>query len=107
MSFSSRAIHLVSVNTHEVEGRYEIVHAGNSTTIDGVAPLLLATKPTPKVLVEQHDEIGKIGRQTIPGIQHVAIPTGLHLTEGPDGIMKFLHAKVETLGLPRSDTATK
>lgn len=35
----------------EVEDRYNIVHAGNSDTIDGVEALLLATKPTPQLLV--------------------------------------------------------
>lgn len=34
-----------------VSADYNLVHAGNTETIEGVAPLLLATKPTPQLLV--------------------------------------------------------
>lgn len=60
----TQPINLVSVNTaperaakvigkviENVKDRYTIVHAGNSTTIEGVAPLLKSVQPPPGILV--------------------------------------------------------
>lgn len=66
--FSSRVmsapVNLVSVNTapdraklvigtviENVKDKYTIVHAGNSTTIEGVKDLLLSVQPPPGILV--------------------------------------------------------
>lgn len=58
------AVNLVSVNTaperaakvigaviENVKDKYTIVHAGNSTTIEGVKPLLESVHPAPGILV--------------------------------------------------------
>lgn len=64
---SSKVVNLVSVNTapdraakvigtviENVKDRYTIVHAGNSTTIEGVKPLLESVQPPPGILVSSH-----------------------------------------------------
>lgn len=56
-------VNLVSVNTaperakvvigtviENVKDKYDIVHAGNSTTIEGVKPLLESVQPPPGIL---------------------------------------------------------
>ena len=63
MSPSAEPVNLVSVNTaperakrligiliKDVADRYNIVHAGNSETIEGVKPLLLSIQPPPGIL---------------------------------------------------------
>ncbi|KAK1926889.1 hypothetical protein DB88DRAFT_475937 [Papiliotrema laurentii] len=114
----SRAIvNLVSVNTvperaklvigkviDGVKGRYTIVHAGNSETIEGVRPLLLSVQPPPGILFcasmwtpEQQEEIQRIARDTIPGIKTHGIPTGLQAQAGPDGVVKYLMERIDRI----------
>jgi hypothetical protein len=63
MSPSTEPVNLVSVNTaperakrligiliKDVADKYNIVHAGNSDTIEGVKPLLLSIQPAPGIL---------------------------------------------------------
>jgi hypothetical protein len=63
MSPSAEPVNLVSVNTaperakrligiliKDVADKYNIVHAGNSETIEGVKPLLLSIQPPPGIL---------------------------------------------------------
>ncbi|BEI84947.1 hypothetical protein CcaverHIS002_0503480 [Cutaneotrichosporon cavernicola] len=114
---SSQPVNLVSVNTaperaqkvigaviDNVKDKYTIVHAGNSTTIEGVKPLLLSVQPPPGILfcasmwtpVEQ-EEIQRIARETIPGIKTHAIPTGLQVQVGPDGVVKYLMERIDDI----------
>jgi hypothetical protein len=66
MTPSPTPINLVSVNTaperaakvigaviNNVKDKYNIVHAGNTTTIEGVKPLLESIKPAPGILVSR------------------------------------------------------
>ncbi|OCF41070.1 hypothetical protein I317_05081 [Kwoniella heveanensis CBS 569] len=114
-SVKKGTITLVSVNTapdrakkviggviERVKDKYDIVHAGNSTTIEGVRPLLLSTKPTPDVLFcasmwtpDEQDEVQRIAKETIPGIRTYGIPTGLHTKAGPEGIIQHLSERID------------
>ncbi|ODN74224.1 hypothetical protein L202_07669 [Cryptococcus amylolentus CBS 6039] len=113
----SSPINLVSVNTHpdraqrvigsviqSVKDKYTIVHAGNSTTIEGVKPLLESTQPRPDILFcasmwtpEEQTEIQQIAKNTIPGIKTYAIPTGMHVKAGPEGITKYLTERIDSI----------
>ncbi|TYJ51355.1 hypothetical protein B9479_008081 [Cryptococcus floricola] len=129
----SSPINLVSVNTHpdraqrvigsviqSVKDKYTIVHAGNSTTIEGVKPLLESTQPRPDILFcasmvsslvktfsrlkppfqwtsEEQTEIQQIAKNTIPGIKTYAIPTGMHVKAGPEGIIKYLTERIDSI----------
>ncbi|BGP59176.1 hypothetical protein NBRC10512_004969 [Rhodotorula toruloides] len=117
MPASSQPVNLVSVNTaperakkvigaviEGVKDRYSIVHAGNSETIEGVKPLLEFVQPPPGILFcasmwtpEQQEEIQRIARETIPGIKTHAIPTGLQVQVGPDGIVKYLMERIDEI----------
>ncbi|BGO99343.1 hypothetical protein NBRC10513v2_000448 [Rhodotorula toruloides] len=117
MPSSSQPVNLVSVNTaperakkvigaviEGVKDRYSIVHAGNSETIEGVKPLLESVQPPPGILFcasmwtpEQQEEIQRIARETIPGIKTHAIPTGLQVQVGPDGIVKYLMERIDDI----------
>nr|XP_018264239.1 uncharacterized protein I303_04121 [Kwoniella dejecticola CBS 10117]OBR86397.1 hypothetical protein I303_04121 [Kwoniella dejecticola CBS 10117] len=129
MSSSSKSlINLVSVNTapdrakkvigaviENVKDRYNIVHAGNTTTIEGVKPLLKSIQPAPGILFcasmayefvlcsssqwtpEQQQEIQKIARDTIPGIKTHGIPTGLQVQVGPEGIVQYLMERIDEI----------
>ncbi|TXT07432.1 hypothetical protein VHUM_03152 [Vanrija humicola] len=117
MSTPSAPINLVSVNTvperakkvlgrviDTVKDKYTIVHAGNSETIEGVKPLLLSIQPPPGILVcpsqwtpEQQEEIQKIARDTIPGIKTHAVPTGLQVKIGPDGIYEYIIERIDSI----------
>ncbi|WVQ73555.1 hypothetical protein IAR50_003133 [Cryptococcus sp. DSM 104548] len=110
-------ISLVSVNTHpdraqrvigsviqKVKDRYTIVHAGNITTIEGVKPLLESTQPRPDILFcasmwtpEEQTHIQQIAKETIPGIKTYAIPTGMHVKTGPEGIIKYLTERIDVI----------
>ncbi|BEJ15684.1 hypothetical protein CspHIS471_0502890 [Cutaneotrichosporon sp. HIS471] len=114
---SSQTVNLVSVNTaperaqkvigtviDNVKDKYTIVHAGNSTTIEGVKPLLLSVQPPPGILFcasmwtpDEQEEIQRIARETIPGIKTHAIPTGLQVQVGPDGIVKYLMERIDDI----------
>ncbi|CAO1624512.1 unnamed protein product [Jaminaea pallidilutea] len=114
---SRAAINLVSVNTAPdrakkvigqvielVKDRYSIVHAGNSETIEGVAPLLRSIQPPPGILFcasmwtpEQQEQIQQIARDTVPGIKTHAIPTGLQVQVGPQGIVDYLVERVPAI----------
>ncbi|AAW41377.1 hypothetical protein CNA08170 [Cryptococcus deneoformans JEC21] len=114
---SSTPVNLISVNTapdrankvigtviENVKDKYSIVHAGNSTTIEGVKPLLESTQPPPGILFcasmwtpEQQEEIQRIARETIPGIKTHAIPTGLQVQVGPEGIVKYLMERIDEI----------
>ncbi|UZJ55560.1 hypothetical protein CBS101457_004880 [Exobasidium rhododendri] len=111
------AVNLVSVNTapdrakkvigaviEQVKDRYHLVHAGNSETIEGVKPLLLSIQPPPGILFcasmwtpEQQEHIQKVAKETIPGIQTHAIPTGLQVKVGPEGIVKYLSERIDSI----------
>ncbi|GMK55688.1 hypothetical protein CspeluHIS016_0207440 [Cutaneotrichosporon spelunceum] len=114
---SDQPVNLVSVNTaperakkvigtviENVKDKYTIVHAGNSATIDGVKPLLLSIQPPPGILFcasmwtpEEQAEIQQIARETIPGIRTHAIPTGLQVQVGPDGVIKYLMERIDDI----------
>ncbi|KLT46543.1 hypothetical protein CC85DRAFT_253674 [Cutaneotrichosporon oleaginosum] len=114
---SGPPVNLVSVNTaperakkvigeviENVKHKYAIVHAGNSTTIEDVKPLLLSVQPPPEILFcasmwtpKEQEEIQRIARETIPGIKTHAIPTGLQVQVGPDGIVKYLMERIDDI----------
>ncbi|KAJ9104360.1 hypothetical protein QFC19_004002 [Naganishia cerealis] len=115
MSSISEPVNLVSVNTaperakrligiliNDVKDKYNIVHAGNSDTIEGVKPLLESIQPPPGILFcasmwtpEQQQQIQQIARETVPGIRTAAIPTGLQVERGPDAVVEFLKEKID------------
>ncbi|BGP21547.1 hypothetical protein Rt10032_c01g0252 [Rhodotorula toruloides] len=117
MSSFSKPVNLVSVNTaperakkvigaviEGVKDRYSIVHAGNSETIEGVKSLLESVQPPPGILFcasmwtpEQQEEIQRIARETIPGIKTHALPTGLQVQVGPDGVVKYLMERIDEI----------
>ncbi|WWC71204.1 uncharacterized protein I206_105157 [Kwoniella pini CBS 10737] len=117
MASRSSPINLVSVNTvperakkvigtviENVKDKYNIVHAGNSETIEGVKPLLESIQPPPSILFcasmwtpEQQEEIQKIARDTIPGIKTQATPTGLQAQGGPEGVVKYLMERIDDI----------
>ncbi|CAG9984169.1 unnamed protein product [Clonostachys byssicola] len=39
---------------------------------------------------EEHQQIHSLARAALPNIKLLAIPTGLHVDKGPDGIIEFL-----------------
>ncbi|PWN86830.1 hypothetical protein FA10DRAFT_304719 [Acaromyces ingoldii] len=110
-------VQLVSVNTapdrakkvigaviEQVKEKYAIEHAGNSETIEGVEPLLRSIQPPPGILFcasmwtpEQQEEIQSIARKAIPGIKTHAIPTGLQVKVGPEGIVKYLVERIDEI----------
>ncbi|WVR09294.1 hypothetical protein IAU60_006359 [Kwoniella sp. DSM 27419] len=97
-----RAGRVISAVIERVKDKYTIEHAGNTTTIDGVAPLLLSIKPAPGLLFcasmwtpEEQAEAQRIARETIPGIKTYGIPTGLHTTAGPDGVVQHLVERID------------
>ncbi|WWC90325.1 uncharacterized protein L201_005258 [Kwoniella dendrophila CBS 6074] len=116
-SSQNTPINLVSVNTvperakkvigtviENVKDKYNIVHAGNSITIEGVAPLLKSIQPPPGILFcasmwtpEQQEEIQKIAKETIPGIKTHAAPTGLQAQGGPEGVVKYLMGRIDEI----------
>jgi hypothetical protein len=49
----------------------------------------------PQWTPEQQEDIQKIAKDTIPGIQTHAIPTGLQVKVGPDGIVKYLSERID------------
>lgn len=44
---------------------------------------------------EQQEQIQKIAKETIPGIETHAIPTGLQVQVGPEGIVKYLAERID------------
>jgi hypothetical protein len=46
---------------------------------------------------EQQEQIQAIARDTIPGIKTHAIPTGLQVQVGPDGIVKYLMERIDDI----------
>ncbi|KAH8088612.1 hypothetical protein HD553DRAFT_348439 [Filobasidium floriforme] len=99
-----RAKRLIGILIEDVKNRYNIRHAGNSDTIEGVKPLLLSIQPPPGILFcasmwtpEQQAEIQQIARDTIPGIRTAAIPTGLQVDQGPEAVVTFLKGKIDEI----------
>ncbi|CAD6584382.1 MAG: hypothetical protein TREMPRED_003826 [Tremellales sp. Tagirdzhanova-0007] len=96
-TIQSKAVNLVSVNTapdrakkvigaviENVRDRYDIVHAGNSISKSSWTP-------------EQQEEIQQIARDTIPGIKIHAIPTGLQVQVGPEGVVKYIIERIDEI----------
>lgn len=44
---------------------------------------------------EQQQEIFRIARETVPGIKTHAIPTGLQVQVGPEGVVKYLMEQID------------
>ena len=53
----------------------------------------LTTQWTP----EEQAEIQKIAKETIPGIRTHAIPTGLQVEVGPDGVVDYLTERIDSI----------
>ncbi|ORY29566.1 hypothetical protein BCR39DRAFT_532157 [Naematelia encephala] len=116
-STMSQPVNLVTVNTaperarqvigkvvEAVKDKYTIVHAGNSSTIEGVAPLLKSIQPPPGILFcasmwtpEEQERIQRIARETIPGIKTHATPTGLQAKSGAEGVVEYLLERVDKI----------
>ncbi|BGP18775.1 hypothetical protein JCM10213_004266 [Rhodosporidiobolus nylandii] len=110
---SSSVLKLVSVNTaperakvvigkviEGVKDRYKIEDVANCERIEDVRPTVERFRPdilfcasmwTP----EQQEEIQKIAREVVPGIKTHAIPTGLQVKVGPDGIVSYLMERID------------
>lgn len=46
---------------------------------------------------EEQEEIQRIARETVPGIRTHAIPTGLQVKVGPDGVIKYLMERIDEI----------
>ena len=44
--------------------------------------------------IEQSDEIRAVARELVPGIKTTAIPEGLQVAKGPDGVFEWLMEEV-------------
>jgi hypothetical protein len=42
---------------------------------------------------EESDEIQRIAKELVPGIQTIAIPQGLQVEKGPDAVVEFIKEK--------------
>jgi hypothetical protein len=42
---------------------------------------------------EESDEIQRIAKEIVPGIQTIAIPQGLQVEKGPDAVVEFIKEK--------------
>lgn len=51
----------------------------------------------PQWTPEEQAEIQQIARDTIPGIKTHAIPTGLQVKVGPDGVVAYLMEQIDGL----------
>lgn len=51
--------------------------------------------------VEEQESIQKTAKETIEGIKTFAIPTGMQVAEGPEVVLKFLIASIDSFGIPR------
>lgn len=49
---------------------------------------------------EQQEEIQAIAHRTLPGIKTAALPPGLQVKIGPDGMVKYIVELIDTLGIP-------
>nr|XP_031858610.1 uncharacterized protein CI109_005990 [Kwoniella shandongensis]KAA5525682.1 hypothetical protein CI109_005990 [Kwoniella shandongensis] len=103
-TFPERAAKVIGAVIENVKDKYTIVHAGNSTTIEGVKPLLEKTQPPPGILFaasmwtpEQQEEIQQIARNTIPGIKTHAIPSGLQQKSGVEGVIQYLGETIDEI----------
>ncbi|VUC31462.1 unnamed protein product [Clonostachys rosea] len=90
-----RAKRVVGRLTETLKDRYNITHVDNCQKIDEVTSKVELHKPdvlfsasmwTP----EEHQQIHSLARAALPNIKLLAIPTGLHVDKGPDGIIEFL-----------------
>ena len=46
---------------------------------------------------EQSDEIRAVAREVVPGIETTAIPEGLQVAKGPDGVFEWLMEELPKL----------
>ncbi|CAD6566462.1 MAG: hypothetical protein CYPHOPRED_000735 [Cyphobasidiales sp. Tagirdzhanova-0007] len=114
---SPKSIAVVSVNTapdrakkvlgmvaEDLHERYLISLVGNSDSIEGVKPMLLSLDTPANLLLcasmwtpEQQATIQRIAKETVPGIKTYAIPTGLQVQIGPEGIAKHLADRMDLI----------
>ncbi|KAF2714670.1 hypothetical protein K504DRAFT_478082 [Pleomassaria siparia CBS 279.74] len=105
---TQRTFRLVTVNTAPeraklvigrlikgLEGRYEVEHVANCTKIDEVGPAVRTHQPdilfsasmwTP----EEAKQIREIAEREKADIKTHAIPQGLQVERGPDGVVEYL-----------------
>ncbi|ODN76337.1 hypothetical protein L198_08113 [Cryptococcus wingfieldii CBS 7118] len=62
------------------------------------------SEPRPDILFcasmwtpEEQTEIQRIAKNTIPCIKTYAIPTGMHVKAGPEGIIKYLTERIDSI----------
>ncbi|KAK8870092.1 hypothetical protein IAR55_000662 [Kwoniella newhampshirensis] len=103
-TFPDRANKVIGSVIEVVKDKYTIVHAGNSTTIEGVRSLLESTQPPPGILFaasmwtpEQQAEIQQIAKDTIPEIKTHAIPSGLQQQVGVEGVIRYLVERIDEI----------
>ncbi|CAO1637719.1 unnamed protein product [Jaminaea pallidilutea] len=102
-SAPERARKVIGALIENVKDRYNIVHAGNSESIEDVPDLLRSVQPPPSILCcasmwtpEQQEHIQRTASEVIPGIKTHAIPTGLQKEVDPLGIIDYLTERIDT-----------
>ncbi|KAH8684258.1 hypothetical protein BGZ60DRAFT_397151 [Tricladium varicosporioides] len=90
-----RAKRIVGRVVEDVKEEYTIDYRANSERIEDVKAM--CEREQPNVLFcasmwteEESNEIQRIAKETVPGIQTMAIPHGLQVEKGPDAIVAYL-----------------
>ncbi|EXJ86822.1 hypothetical protein A1O3_03776 [Capronia epimyces CBS 606.96] len=90
-----RAKRLIGRVVEDLKEQYTIQHVANCETIDAVEATVKEIQPdvlfcasmwTP----EESARIQQIARTNVPGIKTHAIPQGLQVEKGPDGVVEYL-----------------
>ncbi|PMD65445.1 uncharacterized protein K444DRAFT_640349 [Hyaloscypha bicolor E] len=97
-----RAKRVVGRLIEDVKDTYTITHVENAERLEDVKSM--CERNHPDILFaasmwtqEESDEIQRIARETVPGIKTMAIPQGLQVEKGPDGVVEFLKERWTSL----------
>ncbi|KAF2014631.1 hypothetical protein BU24DRAFT_451617 [Aaosphaeria arxii CBS 175.79] len=97
-----RAKRVIGRLIEALRGDFDIEHIDNCESIDQVVPTV--TKHKPNVLfcasmwtAEEAEKIQTLARSVVPDIKTHAIPTGLQVERGPDGVVEYLVGRVPVL----------
>ncbi|OAP59218.1 hypothetical protein AYL99_06516 [Fonsecaea erecta] len=94
-----RAKRLIGRVTEELKDQYTIQHLANCESIDEVEGTVKELQPdvlfcasmwTP----EESSRIQQIARSIVPDIKTHAIPEGLQVQKGPDGVVEYLKENI-------------
>ncbi|KAJ6093562.1 hypothetical protein N7486_008851 [Penicillium sp. IBT 16267x] len=97
-----RAKRVVGRLTAALADRYTIIHAANCETIKQVRPTVREIQPdllfcASMWTLEQARDIQQIAIEEQPNVKTHAIPAGLHVERGPDGVVLYLLERVPQL----------